>query len=156
MIAFTFKAHSQNQNTTHVIEYKGGDTSLIKQIFKYIGKHSGFYDGKEREHNRYFQAVVEIEKDGTIGDQINIVMIDNDTSAMSETIIDAIKQTNGHWINHTHEEQSVVLPIYFIYKKDETSMNVKPDIKQEYHYKSQKINLIYLAPIIIQMEPPIN
>ena len=138
MIAFAFKAYAQNQDTTHVIQYKGGDTSLIKQIFKYIGKHSGFYDGKDREHNRYFQVVLKIEKDGTMGDQMNIIMIDNDTSSMPETIIDAIKQTNGQWINHTHQEQSILLPIYFIYKRDETSLNIKPDIKQKYYYKRPK------------------
>lgn len=143
-----------SQDSTGVIEYKGGDKALLKKVFFYISRYEGNLERTqdEKKYSSYYTVVFKIKADNSIDSKIDVLVVNDSTdSKIDSAIVELIKQTNGNWINHSNEEQTVVLPIYHVYMDENSKMN--PDIRQTYYINWKKNKLIYLKPIIVGSYP---
>jgi hypothetical protein len=150
LVLFSCTVFSQSEKNN--VEYKGGFGLLYKTINKYI--HSGNRIITSGDSNRYYNIVVVIDKKGTVKSE-SIFSVNKDTSEIA-IILSVIKRTNGKWVNHSSNDQIIVLPIYYMYNDDESNTHKKiPNISQDYYGNGNKTALLYLNPIIVIIYPTI-
>ncbi|GEM_PF-7016118 len=145
-----------SQDTSRIITYAGGYNILTKNLVNYVYFNYGFFQDSARAHNRYFQAKIKIDKNGFFKSEMELISINNDTSTIGSIIVEAIKKTSGKWINHSGKDQIVILPVYFIYKDENTKSEPIPEIKNEIYLEAKKFKPIYLQPIEIDMYPTVH
>lgn len=158
MLCFAFcilqKLWAQKPNNS--VEFRGGKAALSKSIFKYLSKHNGLYEDvladTLREGNKYFMLLMNIDARGEFHGAISILSVQDTTNV--KNIIAAFKQTEGKWINHSREKKMIILPLYFIYKRDDGKKNVeKGPILNNSFYSPKKSDIISLEPIVIELHP---
>ncbi len=64
-------------------------------------------------HHIYYEVQFRIDKCGKLGEQIIINSV-NDTT-LRQTILQAMKKSQGHWINHAGKDLLVIQPIHIVY-----------------------------------------
>jgi hypothetical protein len=103
----------KTSSQTTQIEYKGGFTVLKELISKNIIL-GGNQPIMSTDSNRYYSVLIWIENNGSIS-SVNITSIGGRDSSEVAIIVDAIKLTQGNWVNHSGKGQVVVLPISYIF-----------------------------------------
>lgn len=139
------------------IEYKGGSWALFRKVVKYLEINNGVYNGnepeKERQGNKYFIVVLSMDGNGRFNNDCSILSIQDTTNC--KNVLAAVKETNGSWINHTGENQTVIIPVYFLYDSDEKKLEKDPSFKN-YFYSERKRGVICLEPIVIKLLPTVS
>ncbi len=152
-IAFTINT-AIAQKQVDSVSFKGGSEHMSKLLFDYLGSHHGLYDAvpmaNNREGNKYFIIIMTIQPGGKLGNAINIVSIQD--TANSQNILNAIRHTDGNWINRLTTAKIVMLPLYFIYR-DYSRREEKDPVKENYFYSTGFKDIICLEPVVIELFP---
>jgi hypothetical protein len=139
-----------------LIEYKGGFNLLGRDILRHLPINPAVttYHDEGVDYDRYYTVVLKILKNGGIGKSIFVFSVMD--SLKVPLVVDAIRFTAGKWINHSGEDQTVVLPIYLVNRMDEPSDSTKkiPIISQQYYLDGSRSKVVYLAPVILTSYPP--
>jgi hypothetical protein len=155
---FFWNSEAFSQSNDSLIGYKGGLERLKRDIIKALPTIFYKKEGPEDfyiEYNRYYEAIMKINKDGTIDKSILIFSF-MDTVKMP-FIINAIHKTDGKWINYTGEDQIIVLPLHFLYVGNDLSRSPEmPFMREDYYLNWTKSKLIYFEPIVSISYAPVH
>lgn len=148
-----------------VLAFTGGYGKLEKLVLNEtsasdVMQNDSFY----KNRYIYYQVIFNVARDGTMGDiWINSLY---DTSLVS-SFLEAMKKTNGLWINNSRAELVAVLPIYFnnvpgdtlgnlmfkqIYERIDNTGSVK--IFSSFYQNWVLRKIVHLKPIKIVSFPP--
>jgi hypothetical protein len=114
VLAFSLTAfycgHAQGSDST-VLTFAGGYGKLEKLVsyetsISEVVQNDSFY----KRQYFYYQVIFNVRKDGTMGDIWINSLFD---TALVGSILEAMKKTNGRWINNSGTELVAVLPIYY-------------------------------------------
>ncbi len=116
-----------------VLTYTDGYKKLQQLVNDEIGNSDVFQtDSFYNKPYSFYQVLFQVDKNGAIGDiWINSIY----DSALSSSLLLAIKKSQGHWTNHSGTGILAVLPIYFynISKENYENMSISQiyDIKDK-------------------------
>jgi hypothetical protein len=99
-----------------LINYKDGKDILTGLFLNRMHLNLDIEDSLVH-YNRYFELIFTISKEGSLKGDAFVFSIGDSTKA--PYIIQALKRTQGKWINKTGRDVQVVLPIYTIYKESQ-------------------------------------
>jgi hypothetical protein len=149
------KGYSQ---TDGVIGYKGGLHLLQRDILLHLRINPAVttYHDDGVTYNRYYQVVIQIGKEGQLGESLSVFSLMDTLKA--PFIVAAVRATTGKWINHSGKEQTVVLPIYLLYKTAESGDSaVQPPVfGQAVYFGEQKQAAVYLQPVVVSSYPVVR
>ena len=141
-----------------VIGYKGGMPLLQRDILLHLRINPAVdtYHDEGVNYNRYYQVVMQIGKEGELGESLSVISLMD--TLKTPFIVTAIRATAGKWINHSGKEQTVVLPIYLIYKTAESGDSVvrPPVFGQAVFFGEQKREAVYFPPVVISSYPGVR
>ena len=157
-ILATLFAQAGFSQTDHVIGYKNGMTQLQRDILLHLHINPAvatYYDTGVN-YNRYYKVVMQIGKEGELGELITVFSLMD--TLKSPLIVAAIRSTAGKWINNSGKVQTVVLPIYLIYKTNELGDSaIRPPVfGQETYFGLEKQRAVYLQPVVINCYPAVR
>lgn len=98
--------------------------------------------------NRHFLLSITINKAGKI-QAINLFSFSKLDSIETLNILAALEQTDNKWINNSGKDQTIVLPISYIYDDKNDNPEKFPDLQQEFYSNWNKVKLIFLERIIV-------
>jgi hypothetical protein len=150
LICYVTNARGQQQKE---IEYDSGRIGLTKLMAKSIRPEKYSDSAAWYSTDKQYLVLLRIEKNGVLGDDISIFM--SNDSLMLPMILDVMRRTQGHWINHTGKEQMVVLPICYFFQSDEKEKPM-PILRFDKYNKTGKEAMVYLEPFTIVMYPPMR
>ena len=127
--------------------YNGGQEGLAAH-FRGAYPDNCYQDNNDLD-NRYFEITFKVDKHGRVEDQI-LVCAMTDSVYDFTGFINAVKSTSGEWINLNGEEFRVILPIVLQRIKELRPPPLK-NIKLNVYSDSEKFNVIWLEPLIIQI-----
>lgn len=140
-----------SQDSMKLLEFKGGYDTLLRKVYGNIVRYERERNiSSEKKYSSYYTVAFKIKIDNSIDNTINIFMLNGSSdSKLDSVIIESIRQTQGKWINHSKTEETVVLPVYYLYKDRNENSEKIPDIMQSYYLNWKKRKVIYLKPIIL-------
>jgi hypothetical protein len=145
------------QSVGDSIQFKGGTKALHISIINYLSKHNGVYNSGPayslRDGNKYFILVMKMDSGGSIDKGISILSLQDTTN--SKVILDAIKQTDGNWVNQSHMNKTIILPVYYLFMDDKKEIEKAPFLASYFYSPSAK-DIICLEPFVIKMYPEVR
>jgi hypothetical protein len=159
-----FSSQAQKYDSTSLTFTDG-----YEKLEKLVGYETSISDALQNDSfykNEYlfYEVILNIGKDGTMGDIWINSLYD---TALASSILEAMKKTNGLWVNNSGSELVVVLPIYYnnipgdsfsnlmfkqIYDRIDNSRSVK--IFSSFYQNWESRKLVYLKAIKIVGFPP--
>ena len=141
------------------LEYAGSPGGLGRLMLNEVSNsdrlsEEDFY----KIHHIYYEVQFRIDKNGTLGEQVIINSV-NDTS-LRQTILQTMKKTQGHWINHSGKDLLVILPIHLYNDSGDSvftdsTMKILPVWHASYN-RWEETKILYLATIKIKTFPPVH
>ncbi len=147
----------QSQTPDVQVEYREGKKAFTKAVFNFLcNRINGCYTDNDslRMGNKYFILFINMDVDGKFRDGISALSIQDTTNTAK--IVAAVRQTEGHWINHTGSKKTVMLPVYFLYRIRETKVWEKDPVLKNHFYKGSNKDIICLEPLVIEMYNPVS
>ncbi len=109
-------------------------------------------------HHIYYEVQFRIDKSGKLRGQIIINSV-NDTT-LRQTILQAMKKSQGHWINHTGKDLLVIQPIH-LYNDSGDSLFTDSTLKilpvwHAAYNQWEESKILYLTTIEIKTFAPVH
>lgn len=143
----------QSQPPDARVEYREGKKAFVKAVFNFLcNRINGCYTENDslRMGNKYFILFINMDVDGKFLDSISALSIQDTTNTAK--IVAAVRQTEGHWINHTGKSKKVILPLYFIFERSDDKRPVeKNPVLSNFFYSTGQGDVICLEPFIITL-----
>lgn len=126
---------------------------LKETIFRYLCEHGNrCYTNDEnlREENKYFIVILGMDKNGEFKDNISVLSVQGTTNTAN--VIESVKQTQGHWINHTRKNRTVIFPIYFVFSRSDNQKILEKDPVLIHYFSAVNAdNMVCLEPFVITL-----
>lgn len=158
MLLHGLAGYSQIPDSAY-LEYKGRPGGLGRLMLDEVSNSDRLSDEDfHRIHHIYYEVQFRMDKSGKLGEQIIINSI-NDTS-LRQSILQAMKKTQGHWINHAGKDMLVILPIHLYNDSGDSvftdsTMKISPVWHASYN-RWEESSILYLTTIEIKSFPPVH
>ena len=158
MLLHVLPGYSQIPDSAY-LEYKGRPGGLGRLMLNEVSNADRFSDEDfHKIRHIYYDVQFRIDRTGKLGEQITINSVND--SSLRQTILQAMKKTQGHWINHTGKDMVVILPIHLNNESGDSvftdsTMKMLPVWHASYnHWEESKI--LYLTSIEITTYPTVR
>ena len=146
-VSITLNSFSQTNDST--IKYADGFKTFYRDIYKHL--HPGQDYLGSPDSNRYYTFLIQITASGGLG-AISINSVGIMDSIEIAYILSKLKESKGKWINNSGIDQTMVLPVYFVFNDYDDKYKQKlPNVNEAYYINWNRKKLIYLEPIIAKV-----
>jgi hypothetical protein len=159
ILCIVMSYYSSTAQSKPLVEYKAGSHKFMLLLDDaYVKSLANAYDPWPDTNQQYYEVLFSIDSNGKIGDQIIVTSV-GDTAKIPSMVINALRKTDGQWINHAGK--TVWVEQYFCHQYVDPKKSRPPILHFGLEiYNNWKIdrpdNFVQLPPIISEGYPPVN